>query len=112
MGVWQSTATDEYEPYIKPQDCGNHMNVRWLEVSGTERLRFESEKPFEFSALHYTIEELYEKTHTFELEPSNSTEVLICYKNRGVGSFSCGPKLQQKYCVTDKIIDFKFCIMI
>ena len=112
MGVWQSTATDEYEPYIKPQDCGNHMNVRWLEVSGAETLRFESEKPFEFSALHYTVEELYEKTHAFELEPSNSTEVLICYKNRGVGSFSCGPKLQKKYCVTDKIIDFKFCVMI
>ena len=112
MGVWKSTATDEYEPYIKPQDCGNHMNVRWLEVSGAETLRFESEKPFEFSALHYTIEELYEKNHAFELEPSNSTEVLICYKNRGVGSHSCGPELSKKYRVTDKVINLNFSIMI
>jgi len=108
MGVWNSTVTDEYEPYIRPQDCGNHTDVKYLALSGDTEVRFVSEKPFEFSALHYSIEQLDEAQHTFELEKSNSTEVLVCYKNRGVGSGSCGPALQDKYKVTDKIIDFEF----
>lgn len=108
MGVWKSSVKEEYQHYIKPQDCGNHINVKWLKVFGDETIKFEAEKPFEFSALHYTIEELYEKSHSFELEQSDSTEVLICYKNRGVGSHSCGPELSKKYCVTDKKIEFNF----
>ena len=71
------------------------MSTKWLKLFGGETVRFETDKTFEFSALHYTIEELYEKAHAFELEQSKSTEVLICYKNRGVGSHSCGPELQK-----------------
>ena len=112
MGVWTSTVTSEYEPYIRPQDCGNHINVKYLNVSDAENfIRFLSDDPFEFSALHYTIEELDRKEHSFELEPSHSSEILICYKNRGVGSASCGPALSDKYRVTDKVIGFSFDIM-
>lgn len=113
MGVWNSTVTDEYEPYIRPQDCGNHMNVSYLKLGGGEStVCISAEKPFEFSALHYTVEQLDEANHTFELTPNDSTEVLICYKNRGIGSGSCGPLLPEKYCVTDKVIDFGFVVSI
>lgn len=109
MNVWNSTVTDEYEPYIVPQDCGNHIKVSRLELkSDKNAAEFKADSAFEFSALHYTMEELYEKKHAFELNASDSTEVMICYKNRGVGSNSCGPALSRKYCVTDKVIDFKF----
>ena len=113
MNVWNSTVTDEYEPYIVPQDCGNHINVKWLELkSDTDSVEFRADRAFEFSALHYTMEEMYEKAHAFELEKSDSTEVMVCYKNRGVGSNSCGPALSRRYCVTDKVIDFEFNIKI
>ena len=108
MGVWENTVTDEYEPYIRPQDCGNHTDVKELTVIGSYKIRFAADKPFEFSALHYTVEELDRAQHTFELSKSESTEVLICYKNRGIGSASCGPALSEKYRVTDKVIDFEF----
>ena len=109
MGVWNSTVTGEFEPYIRPQECGNHLNVSYVKTSdGNNGIEFSSDKPFEFSALHYTIEELDVKKHTFELEESNSSEFLICYKNRGIGSNSCGPLLSDKYKVTDSKIDFEF----
>lgn len=109
MNLWHSTVTKEYEPYIRPQDCGNHLATRYLSLSdGTAEVTFRGQPSFEFSALHYTIEELDEKQHAFELVPSGTTEVLICYKNRGVGSGSCGPILSRKYQVTDKHIDFSF----
>lgn len=111
MGVWDSTVTDEFEPYIKPQDCGNHINVTYTKFENDHcNMIFSALKPFEFSALHYSVEELSRKAHTFELLPSNSTEVLICYKNRGVGTGSCGPALSTQYCITDSTIDFSFSI--
>ena len=78
MGVWQSLAMHEYEPYIKPQDCENHFNIKQLKFTDDDGVLFSSEKPFEFSVLHYTVEELDEKAHAFELENSNTIEVLIC----------------------------------
>ncbi len=109
MGIWENTVTNEYEPYIRPQECGNHINTKWLNIRDDKNIVcFEADDKFEFSTLHYTIEELDEKAHTYELEESDTTEVLICYKNRGVGSGSCGPALQKKYQVTDKHIAFGF----
>lgn len=113
MGVWQSTVTKEYEPYIRPQECGNHINTTWLALSDNKKsVDITSHKPFEFSALHYSIEQLDKTSHAFELTPEDSTELLICYKNRGVGSGSCGPALSKKYWVNDRIIDFGFVISI
>ncbi len=109
MGIWSSTATAEYEPYIRPQECGSHFNTRWATLeNGTDKVHFQADTAFEFSALHYTMEELDAKEHAFELLESDSTEVLLCYKNRGIGTGSCGPLLQEKYQITDKHIEFGF----
>ncbi len=111
MGIWKSKVREEYEHYIRPQDSGNHINTKWVTMYDTRNsLTFAADNRFEFSALHYTIEELDQKEHDFELEESDTTEVLVCYKNRGVGSASCGPVLLEKYQVTDKHIEFKFSI--
>ena len=111
MGVWESTVSNEYQPYIRPQECGNHVNTKWLSLTdGKNDFCIFSKKNFEFSALHYTIEELDRKTHSFELNEDDSTQLLVCYKNRGIGSNSCGPLLSEKYCIKDKIIDFCFIV--
>ncbi len=113
MGIWSSTATAEYEPYIRPQECGSHYGTRWLTLeNGRDQVHFQADTTFEFSALHYTVEELDAKDHAFELEQADSTEVLLCYKNRGIGTGSCGPLLQEKYQITDKHIEFGFAIYI
>lgn len=110
MGIWNSTVTEEYEPYIRPQECGNHVNVKWLEVGGENGIVIRAKESMEFSALHFTMEELDEKEHAFELNSSNTTEVIVSYKNRGVGSNSCGPALSEKYQVRDREIHFEFSI--
>ena len=111
MGLWKSTAQREYEPYIMPQDCGNHIGTKYLKVSGQGKaVSFTAATSFEFSALPYTVEALDQAKHTFELPESDSTELLICYKNRGVGSGSCGPDLQDKYRIKDRVVDFSFTV--
>ena len=63
-----------------------------------------------FSALPYTMEALDKAKHTFELPAPNSTEVIVCYKNRGVGSGTATMKLMDKYKLSDKVIDFTFTV--
>lgn len=109
MGLWKSTVTEEYTPYIMPQDHGNHIRTAYATLrSGEEAVTFRGASTFEFSALHHKVEDLYECQHAFELPQPDSTEVIISYKNRGIGSGSCVVPLIEKYRVTDKTIDFTF----
>ena len=33
VDLYESTVTDQYVPYIMPQEHGNHTDVRWLSVT-------------------------------------------------------------------------------
>ncbi len=111
IAIWNSKVTDEYEPYVMPQECGNHTDVRRVTLKApASEFNVTSDNTFEFSALHYSIEQLDKSKHAYELNEENSTELLVCYKNRGVGSRSCGPELLEKYEITDRVIDFEFII--
>ena len=111
MGLWKNTVTNEYEPYIMPQDCGNHIATRYATLATPDdAVTFRGADRFEFSALHHTVENLFACQHNFELPQPDSTEVIISYKNRGIGSGSCVAPLIDKYRVTDDTIDFTFTI--
>ena len=58
---------------------------------------------FSFNASHYTQEELTKKQHSFELEKSGFTVLCIDERQSGIGSNSCGPMLQEKYRLGDKL---------
>lgn len=112
MGLWHSTVTGEYEPYIMPQDCGNHMHTHYAKLTAPDSsVTFLANGTFQFSALHHTVEALDEQRHAFELPQPDSTEVLICYKNRGIGSGSCVVPLMDKYRITDTTMDLSFRIV-
>lgn len=109
MGRYTSTAAGEYVPYVKPQEYGNHMGVKYLEVKeeAGEGLVFDTDSEMNFQISHYTSAEMTEKMHHFELEESN-TNLRIDYKASGIGSASCGPELPEKYRVDEKKIEFSF----
>ena len=110
-GVYHSTVTEEYEPMIKPQECGNHIGARYVVLSSEDAsVRFEGES-FEFSALHFSAEALTDAAHRHELVPDENVHLLINYKVGGIGTNSCGPKLPQKYIFLDDRFDFTFRIV-
>jgi beta-galactosidase len=107
-GIYNSTVTDEFVPMVKPQECANHYGADFLELMCDEStVRFDG-KGFEFSALHYTPEELTDKKHIHELCESESTVVIINYKQNGIGSNSCGPRLPEMYKFNDREFTFEF----
>jgi beta-galactosidase len=114
MGLYSSTVDEQYHPYIMPQETGNHTNVKWAyvyEASG-RGIMFKSHESsvgsMNFSALHYTPEDLDKATQIIELDRRPETIVHIDYKQTGIGSGACGHPLSKKYEFNEKHIDFTF----
>ena len=89
-------------PYMVPQDCGMHMQTKWLEIvrktsldntdreGRSSRLKITAEegKHFAFSCLPYTAQELENAMHHEELPPARRTVVSILGAVRGVGGIN------------------------
>ena len=109
IGFYESNADKEYVPYIKPQEHGNHIETKILDMKNG--LKFRSDKGFEFNVSHYGAETLMCAGHIDEIEKEDHTVVRIDYKNSGLGSRSCGPELMEKYRLSEKQIrNFEFVI--
>ena len=108
VGWYESDADSEYVPYVMPQEHGNHTKTKILEMAGS--LRFEAETEMDFCVTRYTAETLCKAMHWDELEKAPFVLVRIDYKNSGIGSFSCGPELAEKYRLSEKEIHFGFTI--
>ena len=106
MGVYSSDADNEYVNYVRPQEHGNHFDVRWLNIGG---LSFEG-KTFEANVSKHDSIMLEKATHTDELISDGFIHLRIDYKVSGIGSGSCGPILEEKYRLSDKKIEFNFSI--
>lgn len=105
MGMYCSSAEREYVNYIKPQEHGNHYNVKYLNMGGFE---FVSEKGFECNVSEYSSSELTQKQYCYDLEKSKYTNLRIDYKVSGIGSNSCGPALAEEYRMNDESVRFEF----
>lgn len=113
IAMFDSDADSEYVDYINPQEHGSHCDTEWLEVSGKGRyMRVQAiDKTLSFNLSKYTLEELEEKKHNFELEKCGSTVLTVDYKLDGIGSNSCGPNPFDKYRFSENEFEFKFVII-
>ena len=98
VDLYDSTVTDQYIPYIMPQEHGNHTDVRWV-LLGSESagLLVEASGPMEFSASHYTAQDLDSAFHTYDLKPRAEVILNLDYRQCGLGTASCGPGTLEKY---------------
>ena len=102
MGVWRSTATKQYVPYVRPQENGNHEDTRWLTLTDTNGNGWKisaQENPFSFSALHFTANDLATTRHNFESNPRDEVVLSVDTKMCGLGNSSCGPGVLEKFSV-------------
>lgn len=87
LGLWNTTVTDNFEHYIRPQENGAHYGTRFAEVySNAAGLRFEpfGMEHFSFNAQHFTAQMLEDTKHDFELEPLNDTVVSLDWRMTGI----------------------------
>lgn len=113
MGLFQTTATENFEHYPKPQENMAHGDTRWLEVCddtgfGLRVIAAEETESFSFNCCHYTPMQLTEVMHDFELMEREKTVINIDYRQCGIGSNSCGPVLAPEYALTERNYKFSF----
>ena len=99
LGEFKSTVTENYEPYVMPQENMSHWGCRWADVHTVagHGFLFLSGEPFSFNASHFSPEQLTEKRHHFELEREPETTVILDCRQSGIGSASCGPALAEEF---------------
>ena len=87
LGIYEQTVAEQMEPYLMPQECGNHAGIRWFEVLDNRGrgFRLYGEQPFEASALTYTAHELENARHGYELPAVHHTYVRASLGQCGVG---------------------------
>lgn len=81
VGIYNKDVKDFFTDFIKPQETGNHTDVRWVALTNDEGVglmaRAESSAPIEFNALLYTPEQLSNYSHSFYLDEGDITLRLI-----------------------------------
>ena len=120
IGCYEGAVKDEYFPYVRPQESGNHTDVRWFEVTDGQRgLRFYSNAPMECSALPYLVEDLDAGAvkehrwgqHSGDLVERPLTQVHIQQRQMGLGCVnSWGAWPERAYMLPLQPYDFTFAI--
>ncbi len=102
LGLWSSTAGEQYVPYMRPQDHGHHHDTRWFTVSnGIQVIRIDARSHlFSFAVRKHSDAVLEVATIPPELTSNGETYVHIDHRLRGVGTGSCGPDTLPQYRIT------------
>jgi beta-galactosidase len=94
-----SSVTNQYIPYVRPQENGGHTAVRWFEVTDAtgHGVRVHMGKPLQVSVTPNRAVDLADATHDVEVKACGNVVVHIDGAHRGVGTSSCGPDTLPKY---------------
>ena len=121
IGVYENNVKDEYYSYVRPQESGNHTDIRWFRVVNAEGngLEFYSNAPIEASALNFLTEDLDDGPdkdkkhgrHSGDLIERPLTQVHIQQRQMGLGCVnSWGAWPREEYQMPYKDYDFTFAI--
>ena len=105
---YESDVDSEFVNYILPQEHGNHTKTKILEIK--DGLFFEAADEMDINLSRYSAKTLKDAMHQDELKKDDDITVRIDYKNSGMGSASCGTVLLEQYRLSEKEINFSFCI--
>ena len=122
IGKYESNVKDEYYPYVRPQESGNHTDIRSFSIFNPttgKGITFEGYAPMECSAIPYLVEDLdagLEKEHDWgqhsgDLVDKGLVQLHIQQRQYGLGCIdSWMSKPMEKYRMHYGDREFKFVI--
>jgi hypothetical protein len=99
VSLYSGSVDEQYVPYIYPQENGNKTGVRWVALhdAGGRGLIASGSVPLEVSAHFFTTRDLAQARHTCDLKKRDCVSLHLDYRQRGLGSASCGPDTLPEY---------------
>ena len=129
IGLYRSSVSDLYWPYLRPQENGNRSDVRWFSLINREKgygILIKGVPMVDFSAHHQRIEdfESLERTdgrhqdgehvknrHTIDVPTRDLVTLNVDYRQMGVGGDnSWGAQTHDEYKLTQSKYAFSFII--
>lgn len=98
---------DDNFRYIVPQAANDHFKTKYL-VLNKDKVCVSADKDFSFNYDCF-LEKDYLR-HRNEMGIKSKRYLILDYKTRGVGTDACGPLVADKYRITEKEIEIRFCI--
>jgi len=126
VGLYSGAVADQYFPYVRPQENGNKVDVRWMTIANKEGLGLELiGMPLLSVSAHHQIMEDFEspdrtdgrvkegekmvRRHINDVKPRDLTSVNIDYKQQGVGGDdSWGARTHDEYRLKEKAYNYSF----
>ena len=131
VGVYESTVSDMYVPYVRPQENGNRCDTRWAKLTNSKTgqvIEISNNKTFDFS-VHHQLDSDFESSersdgrqkkgvkvnnrHINDIVERPLTSINIDYRQMGIGGDnSWGARTHKEYLLQDKSYDFEISIRI
>jgi len=120
VGIFKSTVKEQYFPYVKPQETGNHESVRWIALTdktGAGLLAI-GEPLLSANALHSTTEDLFcattkENYYPYQLPKRETVTLNLDLHQRGLGGDnSWGAKPHEPFQILPGQLSYNFRLII
>lgn len=115
QGIWSSTVSEQFFPYMKADDTGNLTDVKWISVknpSNSSGLLIAADGKCEASALHFLPSDLQKVDHVYKLSPRKETYLSVDYGSMGTGSATCGQATLEQYRLpSSKVYNWSYTIV-
>ncbi len=86
MGVYSGTVSEQYEPYIVPQENGNKTDVQWVRLYNSDGLGIEvTGDKLNISVHEYDLHAFDNCTHYYQVKPSDKITLNVDYQQAGLG---------------------------
>jgi len=109
VGVYHGTVSEQYVPYIMPQENGNKSDVRWACLMDENKigLMVVGKSLLNVSAHHYSLENLTQARHTNEVNESEEITWNIDHQLMGLGGDdSWNPRTHEEYLLKPGIYSY------
>jgi beta-galactosidase len=126
VGLYSGAVADQYFAYVRPQENGNKIDVRWMSITNKDGLgmEFVGIPLISASAHHQTMEDFESpdrtdgrgiaglkmiRRHINDVQPRDLTSINIDYKQQGVGGDdSWGAWTHDEYRLKEKAYNYSF----
>ena len=87
IGVYKGTVDDQWVEYMRPQENGSKVDVRWVSLTNDAGLGIMAigAPELSISARHYTKADMENAAYTFQMKPHPETYLNLDWKLMGAG---------------------------
>ena len=120
IGLYSSSVMDQYHPYVRAQETGNHCDMRWLKLTDNQGrgLMIKGDSPLCMGAWCFTQSEIdyvpswKERRHGGSIVKGDFVTLNIDYKMMGVGGDNTwGAKVHPEYTISPEPMHFSFTLI-